>query len=102
MIPFGMLVWHLGFVVLLTVVWRLSVRLGRAMRDDVGSLVLLPVSAGIIALAAVCWQVSMWMPAALWVAFGLDLLACGLAWYAALHCWGWLWNELRGSASSGG
>lgn len=102
MIPFGMLVWHLGFVVLLCVVWRLSERLGRAMRDDVGSLVLYPVSAGTIAAGAICWQASMWMPVLGWVAFGLDLLATGLAWYAAIHSWGWLWNELRNSGSSGG
>ncbi|HNY31865.1 MAG TPA: hypothetical protein PKO15_13340 [Fibrobacteria bacterium] len=102
MIPFGMLVWHLGFVVLLLVVWRLSVRLGRAMRDDVGSLILFPVSAGLIAIASVCWQVSSLAPMAVWLAFGIDLVAGGLSWYAAIHCWGWLWNELRGSASSEG
>lgn len=98
MIPFGLVVWHLVMAVLLVVVWRLSVRLGRAMRDDVGPIVLLPVASGLFVVASAAWALAAIGPVWPWVGAGADVLGAGLGWYAAWHSWGWLVNELKGSS----
>lgn len=98
MIAFGTILWHLVLAVLLVVVWRLSVRLGRAMRDDVGPIVLLPVASGLLGIGGVAWGLSALGGVFGWVAGGADVLAAILGWYAAWHSWGWLVNELKGSS----
>jgi len=102
MIAVGTFLWHAALSVLLLVIWRLSVRLGRAMRDDVGPIVLLPVSAGLLFVGGLAAGSGSAQPAALWLYAGADLVGAVLGWYAAWHSWGWLGTELRRKSSSGG
>ena len=101
MIPYGAFLWHLAVSALLLVVWRLSARLGRAMRDDVGPIVLFPCAAVLAASGgALCLvPVSAGLPG--WIGPACDLAAGALGWYAARHSWGWLWDELRQKPSTG-
>jgi hypothetical protein len=100
-ISIGILLWHAALSALLLVVWRLSVRLGRAMRDDVGTVVLLPISSGIVFAGGVAACLSPLSQPAMWVSVGMDLLGSALGWYAAWHSWGWLLPELRQKSSTG-
>lgn len=102
MIAIGVFLWHAALSALLLVVWRLSVRLGRAMRDDVGPIVLLPVSAAILVLGGAAAAATPLVPAAGWIFPGADLAGGVLGWYAAWHSWGWLLPELRRKSSTGG
>jgi hypothetical protein len=102
LIAAGALLWHLALGAMLLVVWRLTVRLGRAMRDDVGPIALFPVAAFLIWAAGVCLAA-----APLWALGDLvgalcDLAGAGLGWYAAWHSWGWLVAELRRGSGKGG
>jgi len=100
-ISVGVLLWHGALSALLLVVWRLSVRLGRAMRDDVGTVVFLPVASGILFAGGVAACLAPISQAAPWASAGLDLLGSSLGWYAAWHSWGWLVSELRQKSSTG-
>lgn len=102
MISIGTFLWHTALSILLLVIWRLSVRLGRAMRDDVGPIVLLPVSAGFLFLGGLAAGPASALPASGWISAGTDLLGAVLGWYAAWHSWGWLLSELRQKNSTGG
>jgi hypothetical protein len=102
MIAAGAFLWHAALSVLLLVIWRLSVRLGRAMRDDVGPIALLPVSAGLLLVGGLAAGTGPAQPVAPWIYAGADLLGAVLGWYAAWHSWGWLRTELRRKSSSGG
>ena len=102
MIAVGAFLWHASLSVLLLVIWRLSVRLGRAMRDDVGPIVLLPVSAGLLFVGGLAAGTGCALPTVRWIYAGADLSGAVLGWYAAWHSWGWLRSELRRKSSSGG
>ncbi len=102
MIAVGVFLWHAALSALLLLVWRLSVRLGRAMRDDVGPIVLLPVSAALLLLGGLAAAAAPLVPSAEWVFAGADLAGAVLGWYAAWHSWGWLLPELRRKSSTGG
>ena len=102
MIAIGAFLWHFALAVLLLVIWRLSVRLGRAMRDDVGPIVLLPVCAALLLLAGAAAATAPLLPFARFVQAGADLAGAVLGWYAAWHSWGWLLPELRRKSSTGG
>jgi hypothetical protein len=102
MIAIGVFLWHAALAVMLLVIWRLSVRLGRAMRDDVGSVALLPVSAGLLFIGGAAAGMVPVLPAAQWIFAGADLFGALLGWYAAWHSWGWLLPELRQKSSTGG
>lgn|GEM_PF-1421006 len=101
MISIGVLLWHAALSAMVLVVWRLSVRLGRAMRDDVGAIVFLPVSSGLLFAGGVAACVAPLLPVAQWVSVGMDVLGSLLGWYAAWHSWGWLVPELRQKSSTG-
>ena len=101
MIAYGAFLWHLAIAALLLLVWRLSVRLGRAMRDDVGPIVLFPVAAALAAVAAALLLAGAWTAVPAWAPWALDLLVGVLGWYAARHSWGWLVTELRQNSSTG-
>jgi hypothetical protein len=101
MISAGVFLWHAALSAMVMVVWRLSVRLGRAMRDDVGAIAFLPVSSGLLFAAGVAACVSPLLHAAQWVSVGMDVLGSLLGWYAAWHSWGWLVAELRQKSSTG-
>lgn len=101
MIGYGSFLWHAALAALLCIVWRLSVRLGRAMRDDVGPIVLFPVAAGLIFLGGVLHLLAGLVAIPAWSPWTLDLLAGALGWYAARHSWGWLVAELRQNSSTG-
>lgn len=101
MIPYGAFLWHLSMVAFLLVVWRLSARLGRAMRDDVGPIVLFPIAAALVALGGLCGLFPAAVGIPVWLGSALDGLAAILGWYAARHGWGWLWGELRQKPSTG-
>ncbi len=101
MIAYGAFLWHLAVAALLLLVWRLSVRLGRAMRDDVGPIVLFPISAGLVAVAAALLFAGALVAVPAWAPWALDLVAGVLGWYAARHSWGWLVAELRQNSSTG-
>lgn len=102
MIAVGIFLWHAALSILLLLIWRLSVRLGRAMRDDVGSNLLLLVSAGLLFLGGVAAAMAPLLPCAQWVFAAADLLGAVLGWYASWHSWGWLRFELRQKSSTGG
>lgn len=102
MIPYGAFLWHVALAALLLVVWRLSVRLGRAMRDDVGPIVLFPVASGLIVVGGICHVLGALIPLWTWLPAVFDVLGGILGWYAARHSWGWLVAELRQNSSSGG
>lgn len=102
MIAIGAFLWHAALSALLLVVWRLSVRLGRAMRDDVGSVVLLPVSAGLLFVGGLAAGVASLLPTARWIFAGADFLGAVLGWYSSWHSWGWLRSELRRKSSKEG
>ena len=94
---FALFLWHASLGVLLLVIWRLTVRLGRAMRDDVGPIALFPVSAGLLFAAGIFSALDPSLPWAGWFWAGSDLLGAILGWYASWHSWGWLVGELRRS-----
>jgi hypothetical protein len=100
-IAYGAILWHLALAALLWVVWRLSSRLGRAMRDDVGPIVLFPVCGALVLVAGVAAGISTLLPASWWVAASADLAASAIGWYAAWHSWGWLVPELKRGSSEG-
>jgi len=102
MIAVGVFLWHLALAALLLVIWRLSVRLGRAMRDDVGPIVLLPVTAALLVLAGASAAAAAVLPFARYVFAASDIAGAVLGWYAAWHSWGWLLPELRRKSSTGG
>jgi len=102
MIAVGAFLWHAALSVLLLVIWRLSVRLGRAMRDDVGPILLLPVSAGLLFIGGLASGTGSELPLVQWIWAGADLFGAVLGWYAAWHTWGWLRTELRRKTSTGG
>lgn len=101
MIPYGAFLWHVALAALLLVIWRLSVRLGRAMRDDVGPVVLYPVAAILLAIGGLCQILSVLAGLPAWSGAVADLCAGALGWYAARHSWGWLVDELRQKPSTG-
>lgn len=101
MIPYGAFLWHAALAILLVVVWRLSVRLGRAMRDDVGPIVLFPTASGFVVCGGICLVVGALTALPGWIPPVLDLVGAGLGWYAARHSWGWLVAELRQKSSTG-
>ncbi|MEK7394995.1 MAG: hypothetical protein AAB214_20750 [Fibrobacterota bacterium] len=102
MIHYGNFLWHLALSILLVIVWRLSVRLGRAMRDDVGPIVLFPVASGFVLVGGICQIVGSMAALPQWIPAAADLVGAGLGWYAARHSWGWLATELRQKSSTGG
>lgn len=101
MIAYGVFLWHVALAVLLVVVWRLSVRLGRAMRDDVGPIVLFPVAAAFLAVGGLLQMLCFMVAIPAWLPCGIDLAGGLLGWYAARHSWGWLVSELRQNSSTG-
>lgn len=101
MIAYGALLWHVALAMLLCIVWRLSVRLGRAMRDDVGPIVLFPVAAGLICVGRGLQSMVGLVGIPTWSPWVVDLVAGALGWYAARHSWGWLVSELRQNSSTG-
>jgi hypothetical protein len=101
MIGYGAFLWHAALAVLLCIVWRLSVRLGRAMRDDVGPIVLFPVAAALICVGGGLQALVGLIAIPAWSPWVFDLIAGALGWYAARHSWGWLVTELRQNSSTG-
>lgn len=101
MIPYGALLWHAALAALLLVIWRLSVRLGRAMRDDVGPIVLFPIAASLVVAGGICHVLGSLAALPTWVPGALDLVGGLLGFYAARHSWGWLATELRQNSSAG-
>ncbi len=102
MIPYGSFLWHAALAALLLVVWRLSVRLGRAMRDDVGPIALFPVASILILVGGVAHLIVAMAVGWWWLPLPFDLIGAGLGGYAARHSWGWLVAELRQNSSTGG
>jgi hypothetical protein len=101
LIASGTILWHLALGAFLWVIWRLSARLGRAMRDDVGPIALFPVAGALALVAGIAFGLSPLFAAARWVAVGADVGAAATGWYAAWHSWGWLVSELKRSSSGG-
>ena len=94
----GGLLWHLALAAMILVVWRLTVRLGRAMRDDVGPIALFPVAAALLCAGGFA---SILGPRADLAWALCDLAGAFLGWYVAWHSWGWLVGELRAPGKDG-